>query len=593
MQLQPEINQDSSTSPPLTQPPCRQVARRTQPVVEIPQRLTRPVVEIPRRLARPVVEIPRRLAHPVVEIPAVNITAADIQIRAPDLGFAQSRRKELDGLFEQGAIEVVDISTVPKDSTFFKSRFVDKIKFAGTDKAYKKSRLVVQGYGDTAKQQILTQAPTIQRASQRILLGLAPSLRLHGGMTLYLRDISQAYVQSTSQLARNVFIKPPVDLQLPRNLVFRVARPLYGLAESGAHWFNTYHKHHVDKLNMATSTFNPCLLFEKSQPTNGIIGMQTDDTLILATQQLANREEAELVFISKPRQELTINSPIFFNGAVVSLELDGSLMFKQPRQVSKIQLVNTTTLETTTQNYIAQRARGAYIATVSQPESAFGFSVAAQISGTPSDDQVKFLNKQLTWQLDHPDRGLRFVPLDLATLQVAVFTDSSFANNSDLSSQIGFVILIVDNNKKANIIHWASVKCKRVTRSVLAAELYAMSLGFDNAVTIKSTIQQILNRPINLTIYIDSKSLYDCLVKLGSTTEKRLMVDIMCLRQAYERREITEVIWIEGRCNIADATTKDRAKCSNSLKNLVDTNRLDISDGMIGWVERSTKGHTV
>jgi hypothetical protein len=35
--------------------------------------------------------------------------------------------------------------------------------------------------------------------------------------------------------------------------------------------------------------------------------------------------------------------------------------------------------------------------------------------------------------------------------------------------------------------------------------------------------------------------LYKCLVKLGSTQEKRLMIDIMALQQLYKRREITEI----------------------------------------------------
>ena len=34
------------------------------------------------------------------------------------------------------------------------------------------------------------------------------------------------------------------------------------------------------------------------------------------------------------------------------------------------------------------------------------------------------------------------------------------------------------------------------------------------------------------------------------------MVDLMCLRQAYERREITEVKWISSEDNLADAMTK-------------------------------------
>jgi len=55
---------------------------------------------------------------------------------------------------------------------------------------------------------------------------------------------------------------------------------------------------------------------------------------------------------------------------MAKLEADKSITMSQPRQISKIQPVRQSPDE-----YIAQRARGAYIATVSQPERAFGFSL--------------------------------------------------------------------------------------------------------------------------------------------------------------------------------------------------------------------------
>jgi len=173
--------------------------------------------------------------------------------------------------------------------------------------------------------------------------------------------------------------------------------------------------------------------------------------------------------------------------------------------------------------------------------------------------------------------------LDITTLQLLAFTDASFANNKDLSSQIGYVLVLADATNKANIIHWSSTKCKRVTRSVLASELYGMAHGFDIGAAIKSTVDRILDINLPLVMCTDSKSLYDCLVRLGTTQEKRLMIDVMCLRQAYERREITEVKWIDGNTNPADAMTK--GKPCPALTQLINTNTVQLK--AVGWVERT------
>lgn len=151
-----------------------------------------------------------------------------------------------------------------------------------------------------------------------------------------------------------------------------------------------------------------------------------------------------------------------------------------------------------------------------------------------------------------------------------------------LSSQIGFIVILADKVSRANIIHWSSTKCKRITRSVLAAELYAMVHGFDSGATIKSTLEKILGIRITFIIFTDSKSLYECLVKLGTIREKRLMIDLMCLCQSYERREISHICWVKGGCNPADAVTK--SKCSNALRDLINTNTIKIHNNE--WVER-------
>lgn len=139
---------------------------------------------------------------------------------------------------------------------------------------------------------------------------------------------------------------------------------------------------------------------------------------------------------------------------------------------------------------------------------------------------------------------------------------------------------------RGNVIHWSSTKSKRVTRSVLASEIYGMVGGVDMAFAITSTLKMItdqLNLPaIPMVVCTDSYSLYECIVKLGSTKEKRLMIDIMALRQMYERRELFDVRWINGHDNPADTMTKSTP--NKALETFLDTNALRIR--VEGWVKR-------
>ena len=68
-------------------------------------------------------------------------------------------------------------------------------------------------------------------------------------------------------------------------------------------------------------------------------------------------------------------------------------------------------------------------------------------------DNIKSFNKQLSWQIKNTNRGLKFIKLDINTLQLLIFIDASFANNKDLSSQISYIFILADAIKKANIIY--------------------------------------------------------------------------------------------------------------------------------------------
>jgi hypothetical protein len=208
--------------------------------------------------------------------------------------------------------------------------------------------------------------------------------------------------------------------------------------------------------------------------------------------------------------------------------------------------------------------------------------LTAQVTNSKEED-AKRLNKRFQWQLNHSIRRLNFVRLNIISsfLKLMIFIDVSFVN-VDLHSQIDYVICLTDDHK-ANIIYWSSTKCKRVIRSVLTTELYAMTHEFDAGSVIKSIIQRILNILfLSMILLTDSRSLYDCLVKLDTKSEKRLMIDLMCLRQSYERRKITKIRWIDDEFNPIDVMTKSNS--CQTLSRLIDTNIINLKTSE--WVER-------
>ena len=64
-------------------------------------------------------------------------------------------------------------------------------------------------------------------------------------------------------------------------------------------------------------------------------------------------------------------------------------------------------------------------------------------------------------------------------------------------------------------------------------------------------------------------------MRLSTTQEKRLMVDLIYLHQLYKYKEIAKIKWIKGNTNLANFIIK--LKVYNALKQLIDTNKVNIS----------------
>jgi hypothetical protein len=295
----------------------------------------------------------------------------------------------------------------------------------------------------------------------------------------------------------------------------------------------------------------------------------------------------------KSRNNLELNISLKFNDTIIERQ-ENDIYLKQIFQFNHFQLIKDIDIAIISfkskirfaliskKQYVTQRVRDAYVASICQLETSFDLSLAVQ-SIEISSENITTLNKRLQWQIDNQSRDINYVKLDSTKFRLMIFTNSSFANNRDLFSQIDYVICLT-NSKHVNIIYWLSIKCKRVTRSVLAAELYALAHDFDLDAAFKATLSAILDHFVSLIFCIDSKSLYDYLIKFDTTQKKRFMISVMSLWQLYERRKITKIKWIHEINNSIDSMIKSKA--FSILKTLIDINTINMN--INEWIKRST-----
>lgn len=81
--------------------------------------------------------------------------------------------------------------------------------------------------------------------------------------------------------------------------------------------------------------------------------------------------------------------------------------------------------------------------------------------------------------------------LDMSTVGLFVITGASFSNVKNLRSQLGYVIIMMHSSGASYLVHYGSIICRIVTRSILATENHALVLYYDNDFVIRDTFNEI------------------------------------------------------------------------------------------------------
>lgn len=113
--------------------------------------------------------------------------------------------------------------------------------------------------------------------------------------------------------------------------------------------------------------------------------------------------------------------------------------------------------------------------------------------------------------------------------------NASFVIAVGMESQLGYVILMTDWQRRANIVHYRSSRCHRVSSSVMAAEVHARVHAFDYGNVICQALVELLRHIIEIEAFVDSCTLFNFVAKNSSTAERWPQINIFALRESHRK----------------------------------------------------------
>ena len=163
-------------------------------------------------------------------------------------------------------------------------------------------------------------------------------------------------------------------------------------------------------------------------------------------------------------------------------------------------------------------------------------------------------------------------------------TDASNKSVNQVFAFGGYVFILVNRKtNRAAVLTWSSKKIGRVCTSSLAAETLSLQKLAGNMFFVRQILKQIFGTTADnipgLAI-TDNQDLFSCVHNLKACEDKRLLADIISIKQAIiDDKTITELRYVPKENMVADCLTKT-GKLGEDLLNIVRTGVYVIPGGV-------------
>lgn len=477
----------------------------------------------------------------------------EIMITVSDEKTMEAKRKEIENWQENEVFEEVEWEGQPTISV----RWVVTEKHSKEGKIIK-ARLVARGFEEELEENIVTESPTCSKE----VLRLALAIMLMKEWTCHTIDIKAAFLQG-QRINREVFLQPPPEFFCGK--VWKLKKTVYGLNDAARAWYESV-KDELVSLGMKASKFDPAaFMFKKGDTLEGIVCIHVDDFCWGGTERFKEYVISRLkkdfpVGATDSGQFKYVGVNIKQGSSGISIDQESYMKSLQPVDVSqrKSQRKDMYLNEEEMHRYRSVVGQLNWVGTQTRPDISFDVCSLSMRFGKCTVGDLIEANKVI--KRVKTDQISLFFPMLAGDVHLEGYSDASFANLHDSGSQGGFIIFLADERGKRCPIMWKSKKIRRVVKSTLAAETLALLEMAESAYYIRNIMEDIgIGKEIPIKCLVDNKSLVDALKSMKKVEDKYLRINIACLKDMLERKEISSVEWIPTSKQVANCLTKKGA----------------------------------
>lgn len=490
----------------------------------------------------------------------------------------EAMKKELNSLHKQATWDLVP--RVP-GMYIVRCKWVYKIKTDEFGKISRyKARLVARGFTQTPGVDFdETYSPVVDVGTRRLFLAIASDPQ----MVTKQMDIETAFLQS--ELDKEIYLEPPPGLEIPKNMILKLRKAIYGLKQSPLLWYLTAYEF-FSSLGFCRCVSDPCLLQFENPSGKVYLCIYVDDIILCSrSRQLVDW----VVNGTKKRFPVRDEKPLSWIVGLHIEENNGLLHVSQQTYIQSLisrflkskRSKRSTPMPTDSKCLVLpdqefsgendlldhshlkmyQQIVGGlnYLCHASRPDIAFPVNVLSRYLSTPRQLHLESAFRVLEYLNSTLSLRIRFAPSCAFLLEA--YSDANFPSKNSLDGKATCGYCIFFNS---NLVLWKSVKLNVVCLSTMEAELCAISLAIVQLQFFQNLLREIGFIVEKLIVYTDSETAMKYLQTSPLEAKPRsrhLAVRYHFIRDLWFTNQL-ELKYVPSEEQVADIFTKPLPKSS-------------------------------